>query len=109
MVGLVIVSHSRALANALANLVKQGSSSNISVAISARVGNDRQEFGTDAVEISEAIQSVLGIMTVGGGPTSHSAILARALGIPTVSSVSQELARAPLGSLIALDGFNGTI
>ena len=58
MVGLVIVSHSRELANALANLVKQVSSSNISVAISAGVGNDRKEFGTDAVEISEAIQSV---------------------------------------------------
>ena len=48
-------------------------------------------------------------MTVGGGPTSHSAILARALGIPAVSSVSAELACAPLGSLIALDGFNGTV
>ncbi len=58
MVGLVIVSHSRALANALANLVKQVSSSDIPVAVSAGVGDDRGEFGTDAVEISEAIQSV---------------------------------------------------
>ena len=55
------------------------------------------------------MNAVLGIMTVGGGPTSHSAILARALGIPAVSSVSQEFARAPLGSLVALDGFNGTV
>lgn len=55
------------------------------------------------------MNSILGIMTVGGGPTSHSAILARALGIPAVSSVSAELARTPLGSLIALDGFNGMI
>jgi multiphosphoryl transfer protein len=55
------------------------------------------------------MNAVLGIMTVGGGPTSHSAILARALGIPAVSSVSQEFARAPLGSMVALDGFNGTV
>lgn len=55
------------------------------------------------------MNAVLGIMTVGGGPTSHSAILARALGIPAVSSASQELARAPLGSLVILDGFDGTI
>ena len=55
------------------------------------------------------MDSILGIMTVGGGPTSHSAILARALGIPAVSSVGAEFARAPLGSLIALDGFNGTV
>ena len=58
MVGLVIVSHSRALATALANLVKQVSSADIPMAISGGVGDDRQEFGTDAVEISEVIQSV---------------------------------------------------
>ena len=58
MVGLVIVSHSRELANALTNLVQQVSSSNVPIAIAAGVGEDRKEFGTDAVEISEAIQSV---------------------------------------------------
>lgn len=55
------------------------------------------------------MNSVLGIVTAGGGPTSHSAILARALGIPAVLSANQKLARAPLGSLIALDGFNGKV
>ena len=55
------------------------------------------------------MNAVLGIMTMGGGPTSHSAILARALGIPAVSSVSQDLSRAPLGSLVALDGSTGTV
>jgi phosphocarrier protein FPr len=58
MVGLVIVSHSRALAEALVNLVRQVSSPQVPIAVAAGVGADRQEFGTDAVEISEAIQSV---------------------------------------------------
>ncbi len=59
MVGLVIVSHSRELAVALVNLVRQVASTNVSIAIAAGVGENRREFGTDAVEISEAIQSVL--------------------------------------------------
>lgn len=58
MPGIVIVSHSRALALALAELVKQVSSPDIALAIAAGVGPDREEFGTDAVEIAEAIQSV---------------------------------------------------
>ncbi len=58
MVGLVIVSHSRELANALAGLVKQVASSKIPIAIAAGIGENRQEFGTDAVEISESILSV---------------------------------------------------
>jgi phosphocarrier protein FPr len=58
MVGLVIVSHSRELANALVNLVKQVASAKIPIAIAAGVEEDRKEFGTDAVEISEAITSV---------------------------------------------------
>lgn len=58
MVGLVIVSHSRALAEALLGLLRQVTPTSISVAIAAGIGDDRHEFGTDAVEIMEAIQSV---------------------------------------------------
>ncbi len=58
MVGLVIVSHSRPLADALSNLVRQVASNEAPIAVAAGVGEQRQEFGTDAVEISEAIQSV---------------------------------------------------
>jgi phosphocarrier protein FPr len=59
------------------------------------------------------MSKVLGLMTVGGGPTSHSAILARALGIPAISGVHEA---PPLGAageslydgaLIGLDGFQG--
>jgi phosphoenolpyruvate-protein phosphotransferase/dihydroxyacetone kinase phosphotransfer subunit len=55
------------------------------------------------------MSQVLGIVTVGGGPTSHSAILARALGIPAVSGVSVAFEKLVGGSLCALDGFNGDI
>ncbi len=58
MVGLVIVSHSRALANALAELVGQVTHAQLPLMIAAGVGPDRSEFGTDAVEIMEAIQQV---------------------------------------------------
>jgi phosphocarrier protein FPr len=58
MVGLVLVSHSRALANALVELVRQVASGDVPLAVAAGVGPDRSEFGTDAIEIMEAIQSV---------------------------------------------------
>ena len=58
MVGLVLVSHSRNLTDALITLIKQVSAAAIPIAKAAGVGNERQEFGTDAIEIVEAIQSV---------------------------------------------------
>jgi phosphocarrier protein FPr len=58
MVGLVIVSHSRALAEGLVGLLRQVASPTLSVAIAAGIGENRSEFGTDAVEIMDAIRSV---------------------------------------------------
>ena len=58
MVGIVIVSHSRPLAQAVVNLVRQMASKDVPFALAAGVGDRREEFGTDAVEIAEAIQSV---------------------------------------------------
>src|SRR5215216_766350 len=58
MVGLVIVSHSRALAESLVGLLRQVAASTLTIAIAAGIGEDRSEFGTDAVEIMNAIQSV---------------------------------------------------
>ncbi len=58
MVGLVIVSHSRALAKALVDLIRQVTAAPIPMALAAGIGDQRGEFGTDAVEIGEAIQSV---------------------------------------------------
>jgi phosphocarrier protein FPr len=58
MVGLVIVSHSRELAEALLHFVRQVTRANLPIAIAAGVGKNRSEFGTDALEIMEAIRSV---------------------------------------------------
>ena len=52
---------------------------------------------------------ILGLVTVAGGPTSHSAILARALCIPAVTGVSQSIEQTPAGSTIAVDGFTGRV
>ena len=52
---------------------------------------------------------VLGIITAGGGPTSHSAILSRALGIPAVAGVGRMLDRQPNGALTGLNGFTGEV
>ncbi|MGW2819345.1 phosphoenolpyruvate--protein phosphotransferase [Streptomyces sp. NPDC001415] len=51
---------------------------------------------------------VLGFVTEEGGPTSHSAILARALGVPAIVALpgAGELAE---GTLIAVDGSTGEI
>jgi phosphocarrier protein FPr len=55
------------------------------------------------------LTQVLGICTVCGSTTSHSAILARALGIPAVMGVDAQLLRLENGTLIALDGDTGQV
>ena len=58
MVGLVLVSHSRNLVDALIALINQVNTAAIPIAKAAGVGDERQEFGTDAMEIVEAVNSV---------------------------------------------------
>lgn len=58
MISLVLVSHSRILAQALVGLVRQMAAEQVRIAIAAGAGDDHADFGTDAVEIAEAIQSV---------------------------------------------------
>lgn len=52
---------------------------------------------------------ILGICTERGGATSHSAILARALGIPAVVGVGPILMFIPEGATLALDGHQGRV
>ena len=54
-------------------------------------------------------QKVLGICTELGGATAHSAILARALGIPAVVGAGQKLATIANGQLIGLNGRSAEI
>ncbi len=52
---------------------------------------------------------VLGICTTFGSATSHSAILARMLGIPAVVGVQAEALNLTNGTLLALDGESGKV
>ncbi len=58
MVSLVLVSHSHLLAEALVSLIQQVAQGAVSIAFAGGVGPNREEFGTDAIEIMEAIQAV---------------------------------------------------
>lgn len=54
-------------------------------------------------------ENVSAILTEVGGTTSHSAILARAMGIPAVLSVADVTTKISDGDLVAVDGFNGDV
>jgi multiphosphoryl transfer protein len=54
-------------------------------------------------------QQVLGIAVAAGGPASHSAILARTLGIPAVVAAGEGLLRLAEGTPLLLDGDAGRI
>ncbi len=52
---------------------------------------------------------ILGFCTAGGGPTSHSAIIARALGIPAVVGFGPALLNLTEGGEAILDGHRGNL
>lgn len=52
---------------------------------------------------------VLGIATAAGGPTSHSAILARSLGIPAAVGLGPAILEIAEGTEVLLDGERGTL
>ena len=54
------------------------------------------------------LHKVLGLITRGGGPTSHTAILARAQGIPAVVAVGPHAVIAE-GTLVILDAASGAV
>ncbi|OMB99251.1 phosphoenolpyruvate--protein phosphotransferase [Mycobacterium sp. NS-7484] len=60
----------------------------------------------DAATLDPAL--VLGVATTGGGPTGHTAIIARELGIPCVVAVDG-LDVVPESAMVLLDGAAGTV
>lgn len=52
---------------------------------------------------------VLGFCTAGGGPTSHTAILARSLGLPAVVGADPRIMEIPEGAEVILDGDGGLL
>ncbi len=76
MVGLVLVSHSKQLAEAVRELVLQMTAPDFPVAVAAGVGDDHDQLGTDAVLISEVLarlrrpEGVLVLMDLGSAVLS---------------------------------------
>ena len=58
MVGLLLVSHSKKLAEAVRELVLQMTSRDFPVAIASGVGDNHEELGTDAVHIADVLQQM---------------------------------------------------
>ena len=59
MVNLLLVSHSKKLADSAADMALQMiASGTVKIATAAGIGEDNQEFGTNAMEIAEKIQEV---------------------------------------------------
>jgi len=58
MIGLLLVSHSRALADAAVDLIRRTVSATIPIAAAGGVGETHSEIGTDAIDIQQGIESV---------------------------------------------------
>lgn len=54
-------------------------------------------------------ERTLAICTAGGGPTSHSAVLARRLGIPGVVALGEAIMEVRDGALLVVDGAEGRV
>ena len=52
---------------------------------------------------------ILGICTVKGGPTSHTAILSRSLGVPAIVSAPIQIDNIQNGLLVTMDGSTGDV
>ncbi|PID51304.1 MAG: PTS fructose transporter subunit IIA, partial [Pasteurellales bacterium] len=54
-------------------------------------------------------EQVLGFITSLGGPTSHSAIIARGMGMPAVVALGKEIRDIPTDSVLVVDGRSGRV
>jgi len=62
---------------------------------------------SDTAQMDKAM--VLGFCTAMGGPTSHTAIMARVLGIPAVVGVGEEVLSVESGRPLVIDGSEGMV
>ncbi len=62
---------------------------------------------SDTAQLDRA--RVLGLCTAEGGPTSHTAILARSLGLPAVVGAGPAVLDVPAGTSLVLDGDSGEL
>jgi len=62
---------------------------------------------SDTVSLDKDL--VLGFATARGGPTSHTAILAKAFGLPAVVGLGEEILSVPNGTLVMVDGTLGSV
>jgi len=58
MVGLVLVSHSKRLAESVRDMLLQMTSPNFPVAVASGAGAEHEQLGTDAIHISETLQKL---------------------------------------------------
>ena len=62
---------------------------------------------SDTVSLDKDL--VLGFVTARGGPTSHTAILSKAFGLPAVVGLGEEILDVPEGTLVLVNGSDGKI
>src|SRR3989441_2420877 len=81
--------------------------------------HDLSELMDDVIVVGAALspsdaaglnrEHVIGLAIDGGGPTSHTAIIASALGIPAVAGLRDASSRVRTGDILALDGASGLL
>src|SRR5213593_2485866 len=81
--------------------------------------HDLAELKQDVIVVSSSLspsdaasldrEHVIGLAIDGGGPTSHTAIISSALGIPAVAGLHDASTRLRTGDLLVLDGSEGVI
>lgn len=64
---------------------------------------------TPSATVSLDKELVLGFLTARGGPTSHTAILSKAFGLPAVVGLGKEILDVPEGTLVLVNGSDGKV
>ena len=64
---------------------------------------------TPSLVVELKTRGALGLASELGGPTSHSALLARALGVPAVSGIEGVAGQVVVGDLVIVDGDEGLV